>query len=69
MKRSENIKRMQRHVDLMRAINFPNPSEETKFAWRVDDERRAALLRIYEMWEAEEDGDDGISLTSEVRVK
>lgn len=54
---------------MMRAINFPDPSEETKFVWRVDDARRAAMLRIAEMQEAEEDGDDGISLTSEVRVK
>lgn len=69
MKASERMKRMQRHVEMMRAINFPDPSEETKFVWRVDDARRAAMLRIAEMQEAEEDGDDGISLTSEVRVK
>ena len=69
MRRTELIKRMQHHVDMMREVNFPHPSEETKFAWRIDDARRAALLRIAEMQEAEEDDDDGIFLTSEVRVK
>ena len=66
MKESDRLKMMQRHTLMMRQ-NFPNPSEDTKLSWAIQDSHYEFRLRMAEMREAAEA--EEIYLTSEVRVK
>lgn len=68
MKKSERLKMMQQHTIKMRD-SLANPSKDTKRVWKMQDRKNEWLIKLYEKQEAETDNDDGISLTSEVRVK
>lgn len=68
MKNSERLKMMQQHTMKMRD-SLANPSESTKLVWKIEDSKNEWLIKLYEKQEAETDNDDGISLTSEVRVR
>ena len=47
-----------------------NPSKDTKRVWKMQDRKNEWLIKLHEKREAvSDDDDDGISLTSEVRVR
>lgn len=78
MKNSDVIRYTMYHQQQVRAAN-PNPSEQTKMWWRLEDEKNRFLLRYYEEEEAaaeakakakaEAEEDYTFSITSEVKVK
>lgn len=69
MENSERLKMMQQHTIKMRD-SLANPSKDTKRVWKMQDRKNEWLIKLHEKREAvSDDDDDGISLTSEVRVR
>ena len=76
MKNSDIIRHTMFHQQQVRAAN-PNPSENTKMWWRIEDEKWRFLLRYYEEQEAaaeakakaEAEEDYTFRITSEVKLK